>query len=386
LACVAQADSLNLHDALRQAKQNRPAIASAQLNLDRAKLTARSLGALQPIEVGIGQSSRPDLGATDQDLFISHSLDIFGRTQANRKLGQAGVLSAEAAYKQVLLDVQSEVIEKYFQALTAGQLSKNAENLLGIAESLLVATSRRFEEGKIPEVQVTRAKIERDRSFQTSLLRKSQYKSTLIRLTGATGSAELVEISETDIELVGIDEFNLSARPDLLFLQSELQKAEAEALISRRSATPELELVGLRSPWRDDSTHFGARLQLTWSLYDFDKRKFETESAEKQAEAVRTQISDVRMLAESAVAVIQSEYSAAIERVSSYLELIELNRILVQKTQLGFDQGVGTLIDVLEASRSLREIEEELAEAQLSANLSIAALYHATGTLVEVMK
>lgn len=344
------------------------------------------MGAPPATQIGIGQSSRADLGATDQDLFISQSLDIFGRSQANRRLGDAGILSAEANRKQVLLDVQSEVIARFYEATAALQHKQSADSLLAIAESLLNATQRRYEEGKIPEVQVTRATIERDRSVQTALLRASQLKSALTRLAGAIGTTSLISNPDPSSMLAHIDSFDINLRPDLLARNAELAAAEAELTIAKRSTMPELEVVGLRSPWRGEETHFGARLQLTWSVFDFGKRKFESAAAQSKANAVRAQIADVQQLAESEIRAIQNEFDATNERISSYRTLLELNRILVQKTQLGFDQGVGTLIDVLEASRSLREIEQELAEAQLAANLSLAELYRATGTLVEVNK
>ena len=385
LAVASHAD-LTLQEALNQAQNYRPAVQAARLNVDQAKQAALALGAFPPTQIGVGLSTRADLGATDDDLFISQSLDIFGRSSANRRLGEAGVQLAEANLRQTLLEVQGEVVVRYFEAATALQLKESADNIVFIADSLLNATKRRFEEGKIPEIQVTRASIEHDRSIQTALLRTSQLKASLTRLAGALGTKGLPENPSTEVNLGELKEYDLNLRPDILALQAELNESQAEKLIAQRSTLPELELVGLRSPWRDQPTHFGARLQLTWSLYDFGKRKHETASADKKAASIQQQITDLLHVSESEISAIQSELESAYQRINSYRSLLQSNRTLVEKTQLGFDEGVGTLIDVLEATRSLREIEQELTEAQLAANLASAALYEATGTLIEVTK
>jgi outer membrane protein, heavy metal efflux system len=383
-AVIAQTQTLTLSEALRSANDHRPAILSAQLNLERAQLSAKAMGAMPATQLGVGHSSRADLGATDMDLFISQPLDIFGQSSAQRRLGEAGVLLAEAELRKAKLGVQSEVVTQYFATVAALHLKESSEGLLEVSESLLNATRRRFEEGKVPEVQVTRAMIERDRSVQTAKLRQSQFHSAAERLAGVIGGADLRETFAGEPELNSIESFEVHLRPDILALESELKIAQAEEVIARRSTLPDLELIGLRSPWRDDSTHFGARLQLTWSFNDFGRQRNEISAARKQAESIRARIVDAEKLAQSEISAIQIELSAANERVESYQSLLDANRVLVQKTQLGFEQGVGTLIDVLESTRSLREIEQELAEARLAANLAIAALYEATGTLIEV--
>ncbi len=385
-AIIAQAQTLTLSESLRLAAENRPAIHSAQLNLDRARLTARAMGAFPATQLGVGQSTRADLGATDMDLFISQSLDIFGRSSANRQLGEAGVQFAEAELRKSLLGVQSEVATQYFEVIAAIQLKDSADGLLEVSSSLLNATRRRFEEGKVPEVQVTRATIERDRSVQTAKLRLSQLQSTIARLKGLVGDSKIGELQYDETGLATLNELGVVLRPEILSLESELKIAQAEEVIARRSTLPELELIGLRTPWRQTPSHFGARLQLTWSFNDFGRQKNEVSAARKQADAIRERIEDAKQLAHAEVAAIQIELTAARERVESYQSLLEANRTLVQKTQLGFEQGVGTLIDVLESSRSLREIEQELAEARLAANLAVTALYEATGTLIEVAK
>lgn len=385
LVCAAcQAQQLNLTDALKKAAENRPTVKSARLSIDQAKLSSRALGTYSPTVLGVGGSSRGEVGATDGDLFLSQPIDIFGRTTANRRLGRAGVRVAEANFRGVVLDLQSDVLTSYFEAVSTAQLSIAADELLRVADGIQKATVRRFEEGKIAEVQVTRAGIEFTRAQQSSLLRKAQLSASLKRLSGLIGTP----VSELDLNssLSAGQLGDLTNRPDLQALNADVESAEAEAGIARKGSLPELEVQARRSPWNDRDVFYGGRIQLTWSLYDHGRSRFETQSAKKKADAARAAYEDARARAASELDANAIEITAAEAQVKAFTALMESAKDLVEKSQKGFSGGVLTLIDVLEATRALREVEQELAEAKLSLNLAVVSRYRISGTLMEVLK
>lgn len=374
---------MTLEEALSSAKQNRKAILAAELKIASAEAESSALSALDGPTLGVGYSSSEDLGATDQDLYISQAIDIFGRRSANARLGQALISSAKAEYRQILLQVQTEVLSAFYEAAAAEQKVVVANDLLSIAESLLASTSRRFEEGKIPEVQVTRAKIERDRASQAKSLAEAQAKAALQHLAGAIGTGPPNGITLSTLPQPKID---LSQRPDILLLIAEAKVAEAKAGIAQKSKSPTLELIGLKSPWQDDTNEFGARLQLTWNFFDFGKSQNKSEAANAQSRARLIMVQDQLLLAELDVEAIQTELKAYDRTITSYESIRGSASELVEKTQLGFQQGYGTLLDVLEATRALREIELEIIASQLESHLLLVKLYQTTGTLVEVAK
>lgn len=382
---MATAQTLTIQDALQTASTNRPAIESARLEVENARLFANALAAYPALKLGVGQSTR-DIGPTDDDFYISQPIDIFGRTSAQARLGFSQVKVAEAGLRETLLTVQSSVLNHYFAAAATIRISEVSNDLVNLAQSLKDASVRRFEEGRIPEVQVTRANLELERAKQTAALRRSQSQAALKRLAASMGLAQVdfaINQSET---LTPITEINLENRPDLLRLEALTDVAQAETLVATRSNLPELELIGLRSPWRDQPTEFGARLQLTWSLLDYGKSRNEAKAAQRQAQASRKAYQDAHQKAQAELEAIGIELQAAADQVTSYESLRESARDLVEKSQRGYSEGVGTLIDVLEATRALREIEEELAEAQLSLHLAEVARYEAAGFLMEAIR
>lgn len=384
-SALATAQSITLDEALVKARENRASIQSAKLSVEEAKFSRRALGALPATRLGLGLSSPKTLGATDEDLFLEQPIDLFGRARASRALGQAQVLLAESGLQSVRLGVQGDVLEKFARAEAAQATLNVALKLADLADQLFKATTRRFEEGKIPQIQVRRAEIELSRASQRRSLAQATFLSALKMLAGAVGADALEGVSGA-FEVPVVVETDFSGRPDLMALNSERADAMARGNVADRSRLPELSLVGLRSPWEDRRGEFGARVQLSWAVWDDGRARSEKRAAQTKDQAAQAGIEDVRRKATAELSAIDTELVAAQNQVASFQTLIEETRALVDLAQKGFREGVGTQIDVLEASRSLREIEEEAVEARLRVNLLIAQRLSVSGYVLEAIR
>lgn len=362
--------------------QNRPAVKAALLKVDQARLSARALGASPSTKIGIGYSTNPNIGATDQDAFLSQPIDAFGRTKAGRQSGAAVVEQAVANYLGELLDVQTDVLEALTSAVASIKLSATADEILKNAEEVKDAVQKKLDAGRVAEVQLTRASIEVVRAKQNSDLRRSEKKAALTRLSMQVGQ----DISESQLtafpSLVDLMSPNVAQRPELLALAADIKAANAEANLARVNAKPELEVQGLRSPWGNPGSQFGARIQFSWAFSDSGKSRNERRSAEKKAEATAQSLKDARAKADGELTAALQELAGASTQVESYSSLLESTRTLMRKTQIGYDQGASTLLDLLEATRALREVEEGSVLAMQRYTEAKIAVYRATGMLL----
>lgn len=382
----AQNQPLDAQSALQLAAQNRPAVKAARLKVEQARLMARALGASPAIRLGVGYSTKSDIGATDQDAFLSQPIELFGRTQVGRASGTALIQQAEAAYRAELLDLQTDVLGALSDAVTSVKLSTTADSILKNAERLKWAVDRKFDEGKVAEVQQTRAGIEVMRARQNSELRAAQKRSALKRLSAELASAVGEEQLISFPALAELSSSDISQRPNLLLLAADLNAAKAEISAARVSNRPEFEIQALRSPWHGQDAQFGARFQLTWPIFDSGKSRNESKAAEKRAQASEQALIDARLKGEADLAATLEELSGAKAQVESYRAILESARILVKKTQIGYDEGASTLVDVLEATRSLREVEEGSVEAEQRLANAMIAVYRAAGILAGGLK
>lgn len=384
-ATLSSAQSITLEEALRQAKANRSSIKAANLQVVEARHLKNSTGAPSPTRVGIGASTPLHFGATDQDLFIEQPLDVFGRTNANRRLGASRVLLAESALQSALLEVQSETLEMFARAEASRETLSVCSKITEITDQLHKLTIRRFEEGKIPKIQVTRAQIELNRATQKESASKSELEAALKGLAGAIGTDKIAEVSG-DFALTVPQNLDMKMRPDLMALEAQKAEAAAEASIADRSRLPELSLVGLRNPWEERRGQFGARLQLTWSILDHGKSREEVKAAKAKDKAAEASMEDSRKRAFAELQAIDTEIEAASKQLVGFQELARDFRNLIALAQIAFREGVGTQIEVLEATRSLRELEEEAIASRLRVNLLLTQRLKIAGHTLEAIR
>lgn len=383
--CQAQTQ-ISATDALKLASQNRPGLAASRLGLKQARLSARALSALPPLNLSLGASSRSEVGANDQDLALTQGIDIFGRRRASGRVGEADVQLALARYRKEAGLLQSEVLTAFAIAVSASHQSEVAAELLVVAEGLLNATKRRFDEGKVAELQVTRATIEFERARQTKELKDADYQAAMTRLASllAVPQGELSVVPDAAIEPVAIP--SIMDRPDILEIRAEVAKASAEAGFAKVTSRPEFSLQVVRSPWSNDRGYFVGRAQFSWNLWDHGRARNEVRAANLRAEAAAKALSDATARAEQELAAVQIELESRQVRIKSYEVILVSAKDLVVKSQKGFAEGFGTQVDVLEATRALREVEQELVEARQQLAFAVIKQYEASGYLVEVLK
>lgn len=383
--CHAQSP-ISASDALRLASTNRPALKAARLNIEQAKSSAKAIGALAPTMLFMGASSRSELGPNDQDLQISQPLDLFGKRRALNRVGLSSVELAIAEYASLASGLQSEVLTAYSYAVAAQHQKEVSDELLSLAEGFLKATKRRFDEGKVAETQVTRATIELERARQAAELSASDLKASLETLAGQLGTDASKIVIQSDAKIEPMVNPGVDRRPDLLILQSQIQIADAEAGVARNSSRPDLNAMIVRSPFSSDPGYFGGRLQLSWAIGDNGRARNETAAARKRSEAARKLLEDATQTAKAELKAAEIAVGARQSRIARYETILVSARDLVGKSQKGYSEGFGTQIDVLEATRALREVEQELVEARQQLSLAVIAQYRASGFLAEVLK
>jgi cobalt-zinc-cadmium efflux system outer membrane protein len=251
---------------------------------------------------------------------------------------------------------------------------------------VLSISKRRFDAGTAPEIQVTRASIEFERARQAAEFQGAQLAASRERLAGSLGleSSALVLPEAADLDLKG--SVAVGTRPDVLNMQAQGRVAEAKIRVARSSGRPELSLQLLRSPWSRDAGYFAGRVQLSWPLFDHGRAGSEARSARLEADALRNDLADRTARIESEVLATEVSRRAQQARLDRFQSLLADARTLVDKAKMAYSEGYGTLVDVLEASRALRELESEAVEARRQLSMAIIDQYRATGSLAEVLR
>jgi cobalt-zinc-cadmium efflux system outer membrane protein len=375
---------VDLPDAIARAMAHRPAVKAARLRVEQARRLRSASSARPAPRLDLGATSEPELRGNDDDLVLAQPLDVFGRSRAARALGDAQVSLAEAGLRQTLSEVQGEVFERYAEAVSASQLAANASAALQVAERLRELTRLRVEGRVAPAVQLTRVGIEVERARQNVALRQAQRDAALRRLGGAVG-AEVGKVADYPVFLTTGSIDLATTRGDLMALAANVRVAEANVRVTRIAGRPELEASARTNVWTPGEKVTGIRLQLSLPVFDQGRIRNEVRAAELQAEAERRAFEDAKGRADAELEAVRGELQAAERQVESYQTLIAAARELVEKSEIGLREGAAaiTLVEVLEAMRALREVEQGLVEARYRVAQAQAAYLKATGSLWE---
>ncbi len=387
LSAFVGAQPTTLDHAIRSSRANRPALEAARLRVEQANLARRALGSYPSTRLSLGYGSDPETGGSDDDLVLSQPLDLFGRASAHRRTGTAMVLAAQAGYRQIALEVQSEVVSAYVEAATSSELLRSAQAVQAVYERLYEATKARVDGGIEPGFHLTQVSLDLEQAKLATEQRQAEAEANLKRLSTIMGLDAKAEIGGDlpNLEITDTDDAGLiHQRADLQLLAAEVSAAEAEVGIARLGNMPELELQGRRTPWQEREDRYGLRVQLSIPLFDFGRARSETKSAATKADAARKALADATMLALGEVKAAKSEAAAAKRQVEKYAALVSKAKELVERLRPGLTEHATTLLEVLDATRVLRDLEMAYVESKARSARAHARYLKATGQLLEV--
>jgi multidrug efflux system outer membrane protein len=163
--------------------------------------------------------------------------------------------------------------------------------------------------------------------------------------------------------------------------QADLVGVQRAAYLPRVNlvATAGLTAGGAGDLGRDGAERYGAGVTFTWPLLDLGRTRARvgTERAREDAARAAYSASVLRALeeAESSLAV----YERSRARLDLLGEAARAAERAAELARIRFREGVADFLSVLDAERSLLDVQNQLVAARLEAALSLVDVYQATG-------
>jgi len=354
------AQPINLLTSIRTAERSRDSIRAAELRLREAELNLSAATLFSPLRLEAGYGTFPTLGA-GEDFLVALPVDVFGKNRAARGSAGANVEVVRAQLRQAKLDLQSQVIDAYAELVSAQIQLRTGKQLQDLEQRSYDATKKRVDDGDLPPVEELRADLDLQRAKAASSVNEQAVQAARQRLSAATGSPISEDVDES---LFAMPMTAKTTRPDLQELQANVATAQAETRSADASRLPDFELQFRRSPW-GDSESYNFRGQIVWNLLDWGAGAKRASAARAAREAARKDLADRLATADKEIAASEADVRSAQTSVDSFAKLETDALALVDKEQKGFDLGGNTLLGILEATRSLREIQASEADAKL---------------------
>ncbi|MBN1334126.1 MAG: TolC family protein [Synergistales bacterium] len=396
-------ESLTLRDAIGIALERNLDILSARQEKIKAEgLLKIARGAFLPALSAAGEytwqeetSTRPD-ETYGGDLSISQSIYMGGKLRAYRKQADQNLVIAESTIttteEKVILDVYS----RFYGLLLARENVRTAEDALTYAEDYANELREKREVGLATSLEVTRAEQLLLSSRQDLLEANNTLKSSRVSFL------ELLRIPpEEDLEIKGELNFlpvdidaarsvalALEKRPELTNLRERILFQEQNIEIARAGLRPNVSVSGTWS--YDDPANGGTDGDDTWSvkmkvdlpLYDNGITRGKVTQEEASLRQAQNALSSQEDSIKTEITNLFLDLGSAASRVEETSSNMELAMEALRLAEVGYREGVGIQLDVLDARRALTQARLSHSAAIKDHLLILASLRRAEGRLI----
>jgi outer membrane protein, heavy metal efflux system len=312
-------------------------------------------------------------GPPELDVQLNYPIDwlLFGKRAAGMASATMGICVSEAEYADLVRQRVTEAALAFYDVLEATALLEVAQQDLENLQRVDGVTRTAVDNGGRPHVELSRVRLEllntrrRQRDAESALVGA---KAKLRALLGGGDSEGPLEVAGTlDGPLTAeplppAEAYALAAenRPDILALQRKTAKANANVVVERRNAFPEVKpqfVVGRqyqRSMGVPDVSTWGTGIEVAIPLFDRNQgNRAKAASTVSQSHfELHAKLLDLRAEIEQAVQSLRTAQQNAASVARDELRLAVEVRDSIGKA---YAAGGRPLLDVLDSQRNYRE-------------------------------
>ena len=352
---------------------------------------------LSPASFPNGSGSFPDQDIWDVGFDATWELDLFGRLRRNVEAQRAVVAATGAALSDVQVSLAAELARAYFELRgTQEQLAvaeRNTEN----QRRTLELTRQRLDAGRGTAFDTERAAAQLGftaasiPSLEAGVAAAGYRIGVLVGRSPETVADDLRAPAALPAPPAGLaigdPEAVIRRRPDVTAAEHQLLAEMALVGAAKAEGRPRL-TVGASAGYTATALDaFGERgafryfLQsgISWPVFGLGRVKAGVAVARAQEEQARAAYEQVRLRAREEIGAALARYRAAGTRVERIGDAASSSTRAAELARLRFSDGLGDLLDVLDAERTQLEAERALVQARTEAATAYAVLYKALG-------
>jgi NodT family efflux transporter outer membrane factor (OMF) lipoprotein len=392
-------------------------LAAADARIQQARSLAQGAGAAllpalgatagaeadrQSLHSPIGAASRKLGFARDYQLYqvgaqASWEIDLFGGLTRERQAAHADLGAARADAAAVRLSIVAETVDAYLQLRGLQARLAVAEEQLALRRQLSGLVRKRVEEGLAAERDLHRIVGEEQgiasalSPLRAALIGQANRLDILMGRQAGTGHAELLASSALPDAPDPSGSANpadlMRRRPDIVAAERRLAAADARIGVAISAYYPRLSLqgvlgmvsLGTSNLLAGDAVSASGGAGLRWSLFDFGRVDAQVAQARgKEAEALALYRQAVLRATEDVETALVGLAEGRQEVLGLREQVVSLTRARDQ-TQLAYQGGAVSLLDVLDADKALLDASDRLQQARTGAARASVAATRALG-------
>ncbi len=304
-----------------------------------------------------------------------------------------GAEIAELGVENAREEILFAVAQIYYGAAGLREAVALQEEMVEVASEHVRHAELRVEQGSAPRVEVLRARIEYTKAQQDLVRTRNSYDGMLSSLAALLDVEPTFEVEEPAPLKPPADEFEddgallagaLDSRPDVLSARLSVDASEQSRRAVRNRYFPTVGLTGTYQltnveGFTGDRDSWFVGVGLSWNLFDGGLRESELrEASARLAESrVRARATQARVEDEIRRAILDLESARA--NVVKAEQQASLARENVELVRTGFEAGVTTSLEMVDANAALRAAELARINEKLNEELALLTMLRATG-------
>jgi cobalt-zinc-cadmium efflux system outer membrane protein len=346
-----------------------PQVRALRLELESARRLER--GANLPHAPIVLLSPELTTGGVGEQFLLQQPLELNGARQARARIARAEYALVRAQAELELNDLLADALAAYHEYAYRAQIAAVAQEALQLAEQTREKIRLQVEVGARAGIDLIQADIERERVRQHAALRQAEAAAALERLRAALGGVSPDEVATADTRATPTPSLSPDTPLAVRIEQARLQAAQAQAQQIRVEGIPDLGVQVRIERFRDARTRPAFGLSVSLPFLDYGARQQQLRAQQQRAEAQQQRLLAVRIRYEGERAAAQQRYEQARARAEAYQQrILPQAEQLVQATQTGLEVGQISILQLLEAQRTARQVREETLMAAMELKLA----------------
>ncbi len=324
-------------------------------------------------------------------------LDLFGRTRRQVEAAEARLAAVEAQRDDLLTTVAAEVARNYMELRGAQTRLALAERNLGLQRETRALVVDLVDTGLAPPLDAARARAQVAATEATLPPLRATLRAAAFRIAVLTGQPPAALLDELEAARplpamppavpIDLPYALITRRPDLRAAERDLAAASAEVGVATADFYPRLTIMGragtagadLRDLFDASARTWAIGPSLVWPVFQGGRLRANLSAAEARFERAyaryRQAVLGVLEEVEGALVALAEERRAA----QSLADAAAASREAVDQARARYESGLSRFLAVLDAQRTLTDIEDQLAARQTAARTSLVRLYKALG-------
>jgi NodT family efflux transporter outer membrane factor (OMF) lipoprotein len=383
--------------------------ANTDLRIAAANL-ARARGALREVRAGRTPSTTVSAGAAyadpgpgeagttfDAGLDIGYQLDLFGRIRRAVEASRADVEAVQAAFDLARITVAAETARAYADACGAGRQLEVAQESVRIQEQTFDLTRRLVQGGRGTALETGQAGAQLEQTRAAIPALEARRRTALYRLSVLTGrppadfprevAACAAPPALSQPIPVGSGATLLARRPDIRAAERELAAATARVGVATAELYPDISLgaslgstaTSLGNLVSGSGFRFSLGPLISWTFPNTGVARARIAQAEAGAQAALARFDGTWLNALEETESALTLYASELDRVAILRRARASSMEAARIARLRYRAGREPFQIVLEAERSLSQVESALAQAEAQLSDNLIAVFLALG-------